>query len=115
MQLTGKRQAIESAATAQFTRRSSSEARDLRKATIFSDAILEILRAPAAAVNGELLLDEDFLQAHCGVTDFSRYAVVAGATPRRIMPEVLPDLTVVEQDDEGKRYDSAAGRKGPKL
>ncbi|KAJ9155017.1 Short chain dehydrogenase [Pleurostoma richardsiae] len=105
---------IESAATEKFTRKNPDEARDLRKATIFSDAVLAILRAPAAAVNGQLELDEDFLRRHAGVTDFSRYSVVPGSEPRRIMPLELPDLTVKEQDDEGKRYDSSKDR-GSKL
>ncbi|CAM1505400.1 Fc.00g110370.m01.CDS01 [Cosmosporella sp. VM-42] len=98
--------AIESAATQKFTRDDPSELADLRKATIFSDAILAILEASPSIVNGELLLDEDFLRDHSGVTDFSKYSVVPGSSPRRIMPEKLPDLTVAEQDDEGKRYDS---------
>jgi hypothetical protein len=42
------------------------------------------------------------------VSDFAKHAVVPGSSPRRIMPRVLPDLSVEEQDDEGKRYDSAA-------
>jgi hypothetical protein len=57
-------------------------------------------------VNGELLLDEDFLREHAGVTNFDKYSVVSGESPRRIMPAKLPDLTVAEQADEGKRYDS---------
>jgi hypothetical protein len=57
-------------------------------------------------VNGLLELDEDFLRRYCGITDFSKYSVIPGASPRRIMPSVLPDLTVAEQDDEGKRVDS---------
>ncbi|TLS23392.1 uncharacterized protein PpBr36_05971 [Pyricularia pennisetigena] len=104
--------AIESAATEAFTRENPDEARDLRKPTIFSDAILEILRAPAKLVNGMLALDEDFLRDHTGVTDFSAYSVVAGARPRRIMPMNLPDLTVAEQADEGRRYDSSRATKG---
>ncbi|KAF5004260.1 hypothetical protein FDECE_9237 [Fusarium decemcellulare] len=99
--------AIESAATEQFTRKNPDEANDLRKATIFSDAILAILQAPPSVVNGELLLDEDFLREHARVTDFSKYNVVPGTSPRRIMPQQLPDLTVAEQADEGKRYDSS--------
>ncbi|KAJ3523220.1 hypothetical protein NM208_g12537 [Fusarium decemcellulare] len=99
--------AIESAATEQFTRKNPDEANDLRKATIFSNAILAILQAPPSVVNGELLLDEDFLREHAGVTDFSKYNVVPGTSPRRIMPQQLPDLTVAEQADEGKRYDSS--------
>jgi hypothetical protein len=82
----------------------------LRKATIFSDAILEMLKAPASVVNGQLELDEDFLRRHAGVTGFSKYSVVPGTNPRRIMPAELPDLTVKEQADEGKRYDSAKDR-----
>ena len=103
-------QAIESAATDQFTRKNPGEANDLRKATIFSDAVLAILKASPSVVNGELLLDEDFLREHAGVTDFSRYNVVPGTKPRRIMPKSLPDLTVAEQADEGKKYDSTKDR-----
>ncbi|KAI1451566.1 short chain dehydrogenase family protein [Annulohypoxylon moriforme] len=106
--------AIESAATAKSTQNNPSAARDLRKATIFSDAILAILRAPPSSVNGELLLDEDYLRS-VGVTDFSRYSIVPGSVPRRIMPARLPDLTVAEQDDEGQRMDSAKDRGGAKL
>ncbi|KAI2785324.1 short chain dehydrogenase family protein [Daldinia loculata] len=109
--------AIESAATLKTTSANPSEARDLRRATIFSDAVLAILRAPAPSVNGQLELDEDFLRSEVGgrITDFSKYAVVPGSEPRRIMPAVLPDLTVAEQDDEGKRMDSAAEKTRAKL
>lgn len=111
--------AIESAATAKQMKETPKHElrRDLRKATIFSDAILGILNAPAEKVNGELLLDEDFLRDSCGVTDFEKYSCVEGSRPRRIMPRKLPDLTVEEQDDEGVRYDSAAARRkgGAKL
>lgn len=126
---TDKSQAIQSAATAQFTTTDPSQLLDLRKPTIFSDAILAILRAPAPLVNGRLLIDEDFLRLgghpDGGVTDFDKYSVVVspddgvggkkgggggGRQPRRIMPLELPDLSVREQDDEGKRYDSAKAR-----
>lgn len=72
---------------------------------IFSDAILEMLRAPVTTVNGLLDTDEDFLRK-CGVTDFSKYSVIPGSTPRRIMPAEFPVLEVAEQDDEGQRMDS---------
>lgn len=72
---------------------------------IFSDAILEMLRAPVSTVNGLLDTDEDFLRK-CGVTDFSKYSVIPGSTPRRIMPAEFPVLEVAEQDDEGQRMDS---------
>lgn len=66
-----------------------------------------MLRAPANIVNGLLDTDEDFLREKCGVTDFAKYSVVPGSTPRRIMPEKFPVLEVAEQDDEGQRMDSA--------
>lgn len=111
--------AIESAATRSMQLSNPDEARDLRKSTIFSDAILAMLRCPAATVNGRLELDEDFLRSPegGGVTDFDKYALIPRPRnvnrndwepPRRIMPKVLPDLSVAEQDDQGKRMNSAA-------
>jgi len=97
--------AIQSAATGTASRAGAADPTDLRKATIFSDAILAMLKAPTSVVNGLLDLDEDFLRRHAGVTDFSKYSVVEGASPRRIMPAEFPDLRVKEQDDEGKRVD----------
>lgn len=95
--------AIESAATQNLAQEDAS---DLRKPTIYSDAILAMLRAPVSEVNGRLELDEDFLRKK-GIVDFSTYNVVTGAKPRRIMPKEFPDLTVQEQADEGRRVDSA--------
>jgi hypothetical protein len=69
-----------------------------------------MLQSPAEEVNGCLELDEDFLRKK-GVTDFSKYALIPGSQPRRIMPEILPDLTVAEQDDQGRRMDSAKLKK----
>lgn len=113
------KKAIESAATRSMQLNNPEEARDLRKSTIFSDAILVMLRCPAATINGGLELDEDFLRSPegGGVTDFDKYALVPRPRnvdqkdwepPRRIMPKVLPDLSVAEQDDQGRRMDSAA-------
>ena len=59
-----------------------------------------MLASPAHEVNGLLDTDEDFLRKK-GVTDFSKYSLVPGATPRRIMPQEFPRLEVAEQDDEG--------------
>ncbi|KAJ5719831.1 hypothetical protein N7493_006709 [Penicillium malachiteum] len=97
---------IESAATEHNKASDPSRKKDLRKPNIFSDAILGMLRAPTSTVNGLLDTDEDFLRENCGVTDFSNYSVVPGATPRRIMPAKFPVLEVAEQDDEGQRMDS---------
>jgi NAD(P)-dependent dehydrogenase (short-subunit alcohol dehydrogenase family) len=94
--------AVQSAATKNLV---GEEERDLRTASVFSDAVLGIIRAPVEEVNGELFLDEDFLRTK-GVTDFGKYNLVEGSEPRRIMPKVFPDLRVAEQDDEGKRMDS---------
>lgn len=94
--------AIQSAATENQAKEDASE---LRKPTIYSDAILAMLRSPTEEVNGYLELDEDFLRKK-GVQDFGKYSVVQGTSPRRIMPAEFPDLTVKEQDDEGKRVDS---------
>lgn len=99
-------QSIKSAATGQITKVDPDAEKDLRKPEIYSDAILAMLRAPVADVNGLIDLDEDFLRDHEGVTDFSKYSVVEGAVPRRIMPAKFPDLTVAEQADEGRRTDS---------
>lgn len=71
-----------------------------------------MLRTPAREISGRLELDEDFLRTR-GVTDFSKYTLVPGATPRRIMPAQLPDLSVAEEDDEGVRVDST--KRGAKL
>lgn len=95
--------AIQSAAT------NGEDPRELRKATIYSDAILAMLRAPTAVVNGLLALDENFLREHAGYgdADIEKYTLVEGSKPRRTMPAVLPDLTVAEQDDEGNKKVSA--------
>ena len=94
--------AIQSAATAKLD---PGQASDLRKPNIYSDAILAMLRAPASQINGNLELDEDFLRK-TGISDFDKYSVIPGSNPRRIMPAKFPDLTVKEQDDEGRRVDS---------
>jgi NAD(P)-dependent dehydrogenase (short-subunit alcohol dehydrogenase family) len=96
--------AIESAATQNVE---GENRKDLRKPSIYSDAILEMLRAEPTEVNGCLELDEDFLRKRgYKDEDFEKYNLVPGAKPRRIMPKELPDLTVAEQDDEGNRVDS---------
>ncbi|CAI7676649.1 unnamed protein product [Penicillium discolor] len=101
---------IESAATEHNKGSDVSYKQDLRKPTIFSDAILAMLRAPHQVVNGLLDTDEDFLREKCGVSDFSKYSIIPGSTPRRIMPANFPVLEVAEQDDEGQRMDSTKAR-----
>lgn len=115
--------AIESAATEfntqvqqgiELSAAANSRRKDLRKATIFSDAILAMIRADTSKVNGVIDTDEDFLRRECGYSDkdFEKYNLVPGHTPRRIMPKVFPDLTVEGQNDEGVRMDSVKLRGG---
>jgi len=106
---------IESAATGPMTKTDPTSEKDLRKPSIYSDAILAMLRTPAKIVNGLLETDEDFLRKYAGITDFSKYSVVDGSNPRRIMPVEFPDLAVAEQDDEGRRTDSIKMRMASKL
>lgn len=77
---------------------------------IFSDAILALLHAPAESVNGILELDEHILRTFGRISDFSGYALIQGATPRRIMPMRFPSLLVDEQLDEGRRVDSNSSK-----
>ncbi|CAO2657200.1 Nn.00g033260.m01.CDS01 [Neocucurbitaria sp. VM-36] len=95
--------AIQSAATETLAKEGAG---DLRHASIFSDAILAMIRAPVEEVNGQLELDEDFLRKK-GIRCFGKYSVVPGTSPRRIMPAEFPDLRVREQEDEGRRMDSS--------
>ncbi|KAF7337787.1 Short chain dehydrogenase [Mycena sanguinolenta] len=81
--------AIESAATLAASN-DPEQRQDLRHPAIFSDAIRAMLAAPPATVNGLLDTDEDFLRNYAGVTDFSRYSLVPGTNPRRIMPAGFP-------------------------
>lgn len=99
-------QAIESAATESH----KADKSELRKPTIFSDAIIAILNSPPEDVTGQCFLDEDFLREHENIQNFEKYSVVPGSSPRRIMPAKCPDLRVAEQDDEGNRMDSTTAR-----
>lgn len=69
-----------------------------------------MLRSKASEVNGLIDTDEDFLRKS-GITDFTKYSIVPGAVPRRIMPADFPSLRVEEEDDEGIRADSTNLRK----
>ena len=86
---------------------------DLRTPGIFSEAILHILKAPVAAVNGAIVLDEDFLREHAGYSDadMNRFSLIPGSRPRRMLPAKLPELSVAEQDDEGVRMKSVERRR----
>jgi hypothetical protein len=89
--------AIESAVTV----KQSLPARILRKATIFSDAVLSILNADVRKVNGRALIDEDWLCENDGMTDFTKYSVDGVSEIPRMLPRKFPSLLVAEQDDRG--------------
>lgn len=64
-----------------------------------------------------MLLDEDYLRAE-GVTDFTRYRCNADVEPPRMMPEILPDLSVKEEDQTnilGLGNDTSGGDKHTQL
>lgn len=67
-----------------------------------------MLKCQPQSVNGNLELDEDFLRRVYGTKSFEQYALIPGSLPRRIMPSILPDLSVLEQDDQGRRMDSSS-------
>jgi citronellol/citronellal dehydrogenase len=54
-----------------------------RTPEILVDCVLRMVRKPPGELTGQALLDEDFLRGE-GVTDFSSYACVPGATPPRL-------------------------------
>ncbi|OZJ06697.1 hypothetical protein BZG36_00327 [Bifiguratus adelaidae] len=86
----------------------------LRDQQIFADAVLEILHSSPAVVNGQLLLDEDFLREHCHYTDMqiAKYRLDPAIEPRRIMPRKFPDLSVEEQEVRGNGFLSGRGGGG---
>lgn len=62
---------------------------DWRKPDILVDCVTRLVAQDPAVVTGQHLLDEDFLRAE-GVTDFTPYACVPGATPRMLTWDDLP-------------------------
>jgi citronellol/citronellal dehydrogenase len=54
-----------------------------RKPDILVDCVLRLASKEPSTLTGQALLDEDFLRAE-GVTDFNRYASVAGSQPPRL-------------------------------
>eukprot|EP00455_Lapot_gusevi_P000073 TRINITY_DN1002_c0_g1_i2.p1 TRINITY_DN1002_c0_g1~~TRINITY_DN1002_c0_g1_i2.p1 ORF type:complete len:291 (+),score=33.21 TRINITY_DN1002_c0_g1_i2:86-958(+) len=72
----------------------------LRTPEIFADAVLAIGDEAGGTLNGQCLLDEDYLVTK-GVHDFTKYRCDPTAEPPRMMPRTFPDLTVAEQHDRG--------------
>lgn len=59
----------------------------------FFNRFIYILR-----LNGAVLLDEDYLRSE-GLTDFTKYRCDPAVEPSRMMPKVLPDLSVQEEKE----------------
>jgi citronellol/citronellal dehydrogenase len=77
---------VESEATRHFQMGSPEQ---WRTPQILADAVVEIACAPPAELSGRALYDEEVLRERRGVTDFSGYAVVAGATPPPLCRELV--------------------------
>jgi citronellol/citronellal dehydrogenase len=60
-----------------------------RTTEILADATVEIACAPPAELTGRALYDEEVLRERRGVTDFSRYSVIAGTTPPPLCRELV--------------------------
>lgn len=73
----------------------------MRTPHIFADAVLGIVNEPTEKLNGACLLDEDYLRTE-GMSDFSKYRCDPDHEPRRMMPKILPDLTVEEENEQFK-------------
>jgi len=70
----------------------------LRKATIFSDAVLKIgQEKDLESINGKTLIDEDYLKSK-GINDFTQYRCDPNEEPPRMLPKKFPSLLVDEEN-----------------
>jgi len=71
----------------------------LRKATIFSDAVLMIgQEKDIENIHGKALVDEDYLRSK-GITDFTQYRCNPNEEPPRMLPKKFPSLKVEEENE----------------
>ncbi|MDT0181683.1 NAD(P)-dependent oxidoreductase [Microbacterium sp. ARD31] len=61
-----------------------------RTPEIYADAAYEVLTRPAGELTGQTLIVEEVLR-EAGVTDFSRYAAVAGTPDDQLFPDIFLD------------------------
>ncbi len=61
-----------------------------RTPEIYADAAYEVITRPAREFSGQSLIVEDVL-ASAGVTDFARYAAVAGTPDEALFPDIFLD------------------------
>ncbi|XP_002733003.1 hydroxysteroid dehydrogenase-like protein 2 [Saccoglossus kowalevskii] len=71
----------------------------MRKADIFADACLHIGNEKTDRLNGQALIDEDYLRS-IGVTDFTPYRCDLAVEPPRMMPRAFPSLKVTEENEQ---------------
>ncbi|CAN8076814.1 unnamed protein product [Agarophyton chilense] len=79
---------IESYATKNFKMSARSQ---WRKATIVSDCVMKMVQEPPEVLNGEAIIDEDYLRRR-GVTDFKKYRCVAEIEPKKVWPPSKLDV-----------------------
>ena len=77
----------ESFATTNFK---MSESREWRKASIISDCVLKIVEETPEMLNGNAVVDEDYLKSR-GVVDFSQYQRVSQSKPIKVWPPKVWD------------------------
>ncbi|KAI0566365.1 3-oxoacyl-acyl carrier-protein reductase [Gracilaria domingensis] len=73
---------IESYATKNFKMAARSH---WRKATIVADCVVKMVQEPPEVLNGEAIIDEDYLRSR-GVTDFKKYRCVEQIEPMKVWP-----------------------------
>lgn len=73
---------IESYATKNFK---MSERSQWRKASILADCVVKMVQEPPEILNGQALIDEDYLRSR-GVTDFKKYRCVDDVEPKKVWP-----------------------------
>lgn len=73
---------IESFATKNFKMSDQSQ---WRKADILSDCVLRMVQERPEELNGQALIDEEYLRSR-GVTDFVKYRCVSDVEPRKVWP-----------------------------
>lgn len=70
----------------------------MRTAHIFADAVLKIGQEPTQRLNGQALIDEDYLRS-IGMNDFTKYRCDPLSEPPRMMPKQMPSLLVEEENE----------------
>ncbi|XP_060076409.1 hydroxysteroid dehydrogenase-like protein 2 [Ylistrum balloti] len=69
----------------------------MRTPHIFADAVVKIAEDPTERLNGQALIDEDYLRT-VGVYEFTKYRCDSDHEPPRMMPKQFPSLLVEEED-----------------